>query len=157
MICCFTERSTPPLVTTPRISLEFTCCISVSERRRRFAYRNVVISTQSMWQETFQTHSKITVHDHDVLKASKIIFHLSRNLSRFQGQIKASRRYILSTQLSALSSEIRLNPQLSKQKNTVNVGQIWIHYSRPLVHWWRSQILTCVKQIPVIFLYQIML
>ena len=46
---------------TPRISLEFTCCISVSEKRRRFAYRNVVISTQSMRQETFHTHSKITI------------------------------------------------------------------------------------------------
>ena len=92
-----------------------------------------------------------------MLKASKIIFHLSRNLSHFQDQIKASRRYIMSTQLSALSSEIRLNPQLSKQKNTLNVGQIWIYYSGPLAHWWRSQILTRVKQIPVIFLYQIML
>ena len=37
-------------------------CISVNERRRRFAYRNVVINTQSMRQETFHTHSKITIH-----------------------------------------------------------------------------------------------
>ena len=42
---------------------------------------------------------------------------MSRNLFRFQGQIRNPDTANYGNELSALSSEIRLNPQLSKQKN----------------------------------------